>query len=336
VGKFVVSNQGEYQSAWVSYIATVCGILKAIGVPTDLVDVAGYTGHAFLVNVSNQGTCPSGPTAHQAHTEAFPAGIEALGWKTEFSWDIDGSGSYPMSKPPSAADSERAKQFFSIVQNSLKVTGRPIGLWGIPPPEYGIVNGFDGDDYIVSTFRSLEGVPEPDDPVKFDSLDAPGGLCFIVFNEEVPIPDDSKRDKTALERAIRMADGYYSPRGYTGGAKAFEKWAFNLESHSDVTYHGNSYVSECVNESLHFAAEFLQRLATRNKEQTQGMHLDKGAVEYRQAAETMKEFTEIFPFAFEGDINEERRRKGASILRRVAPHVSSAIHSMKESVSIWE
>jgi hypothetical protein len=91
-----------------------------------------------------------------------------------------------------------------------------------------------------------------------------------------------------------------------------------------------------VNESLHFAAEFLQRLATRNKEQTQGMHLDKGAVEYRQAAETMKEFTEIFPFAFEGDINEERRRKGASILRRVAPHVSSAIHSMKESVSIWE
>ena len=60
--KFEVDNKGEYVSAWLSYLSTATGILRAMGEEVDLAYVGGYTGYAFHLNTSKGDTCPSAPT----------------------------------------------------------------------------------------------------------------------------------------------------------------------------------------------------------------------------------------------------------------------------------
>jgi DNA-binding transcriptional ArsR family regulator len=294
--KFEVKNKAKWEPAYTSYVGTVTGILKSLGIKTEMPDVGGYTGYAFLVNVAKSATCASAPTCHTAF-ELFAKAVEtSFGWKIGFNWDNE-SGSYPSGDSPTPDDLKRAKAYFELMKSTLTRTNRPIGLWGLVVPEYFIMNGYKGNHYLVSTMRECHNKPE--EPLKYDSLQAPGGFSEIVFEKEIKPLKLERRDKQALQRAVRVIEGRYVMDGYIQGPKAFDTWAQQLKEGQEnvLLYHGNSYVGACTHEGLEWAAQFL--------------------------------------IGFQGDFPKVKREKGAKLLESTKPHVESALTHIKEALRSW-
>lgn len=351
--KFIVENQAEYQPAWISYLSMTTGILKALGANVDVTDVGGYTGQAFHLNTARDSTCPSAPTVADFHT--FAQGLESMGWKVDQSWYPPGC-SFPMNEEETA----RAKNHFEILKKEMMRSKQPIGIWGTYVPEFGIMNGFDGDSYVVSSFRKLQGIDEP--PIKFNELKPPGGFFKQVFKEPIKIKDQSAVDKKAIRRALKVAEGFAKSdaethKNYASGIEMFdqlsqilkkgvvpssEKSMEKMDSSKApfLLYHGNSYTAMCNQEALALAHEFLGRLAKRYKGKSMYEPLKQASLEYEKAASLMKEYTELFPFSFEKDYDaseftDDKRARGIALLNEAKPHVVAALKHMKDALKDW-
>ncbi len=333
LSKKTISKKIEYLSCWLSYTGAMAGSLRALGINCDTVDVGGRSGYAFLINVSKGVTCPSGPTALPAETwKQIHKGTETLGWSMEY-WRYPSS--YPAKENhPTPKEIEVAKNLFTKIKQEIDEKERPVVLWGLAVPEYGIVKGYEGNSYITSTFRRL--INQPEDPIPFHDLKAPGCLEAFFFRDKNE-QDPTKTDKEALERATNFASANVSIlSNYVGGPAALDEWANVLENlpEEKQNYHGNSYVGACVCEGRSMSAEFLTRLSGKHPGK-QSEHLLKAAECFEKGAEGMKEFTRIFPFKHEGEMKLEHRKKAAEILRKVKPLEQEAIQHMKRAVEEW-
>ncbi|MFX0083956.1 MAG: ArsR/SmtB family transcription factor [Candidatus Hodarchaeota archaeon] len=322
----------KFQPCWISYLGAVSGILKSLGKNSSIIDVGGYSGWSFLVNVSKENTCPSGPTAHRAYDDILK-GTQTLGF--EIGWGYIDWNEGEEYTPE--AQKKRAKKLFNSFKKEFDENQKPVVLWGIPVPEYGIVYGYKDDYYLVSTFRHLQG--QPDTPIPYDKLEAPGALHYFSFGSEININPEI-RDKEAIERAINMAKGEtYSHEDYIAGPEAFVEWAKVLQTgikEEELIYHGNSYVANCALEGKDTAIEFLKRIAKRYKEKPQYEPLFKASNEFSKSKDLLAEFVKIFPFAFEGKFPEDKRKQGANLLLEIKPNEIKAIEHLKEAVKVWE
>ena len=336
MNKKIITKKAEYQPCWLSYTGAVAGCLTALGTKSAVVDVGGQSGYAFLINVAKGVTCPSGPTALPGKTwSQIRSGTEDLGRTMKFYWDPPGCPAKENSMTPE--ERERAKKLFEMVKHEIDKNDRPVVLWGLPIPEYGIVNGYEGDAYITSTFRSIAKPRIPEEPVPYDALRAPGGLEAILFRNKVEV-NFKATDRTVLERATKFASAEVPIyRRYVGGPAALNEWADVLEHTPEdkQNYHGNSYVGACVWEGREICAEFLKKLADRNAGK-QARHLLEASRCYEKGAALMKAFTKIFPFRCEGEMKIEDRRKAAEILRKVKPCEEEAIRYMKKALEEWQ
>jgi DNA-binding transcriptional ArsR family regulator len=333
--KRVISRKVEYQPCWLSYTGAVAGALKALGMDCDTIDVGGHSGYAFLINVAKGTTCPSGPTAIAEKTWAqILKATEELGWTIR---TLAYDGSYPEKEgTPTPKEVEKTKEIFEKIKQEINERDRPVVLWGLVVPEYGIVKGYEGTSYIVSTFRSLHANRQ-EDPIPFYDLKAPGCLHAIFFEEKVKRQGEAS-DKQALRRAINFASGKApTVNNYVAGPGALEEWANVLETLSEEkqNYHGNSYVGACYCESRWMCAEFLKRLAKKHPGK-HSKHLLKAAEYHENGWKLLKEFTRIFPFDFQGDMKLAERKKGAELLRQVKPFEEEAIKDMADALEEWE
>jgi DNA-binding HxlR family transcriptional regulator len=331
--KKVISKKAEYQPCWISYTGAVAGCLRALGIDCDIVDVGGHSGYAFLINVAKGITCPSGPTAFPEKTwKQIRDATEELGWTIE---TLAYEGSYPEKEgAPTPKEIEKAQKIFDKIKQEIDERDRPVVLWGLVVPEYGIVKGYEGNSYIVSTFRSLTGQPE--NPILFYDLKAPGCLDVLFFRDKI-----KRRDETADKEALRRAINFASAKvpilsNYAAGPAGFDEWANVLETlpEEKQNYHGNSYVGACYCEGRELCAQFLKRLAKKYPGK-QSKHLLKAADCYDKGWKLMKEFTQLFPFKFQGDMSLANRKKGAELLRKAKPNEEEAIQHMKKALEEW-
>ena len=332
VSKKVISKKVEYMPCWLSYTGAVAGSLKSMGVDCDASDVGGRSGYSFIINVAKGVTCESGPTAlHNDVWEMIYNGTEGLGVKMDHWYD---DNSYPArAGSPTPDELEKVRKLFERVKKEID-DDRPVVLWGLVVPEYGIVKGYEGDSYVVSTFRSITG--QPDTPVLYHELKAPGCLDAYYFKEKAR--QSPTADKQAIERAVKFASGNVPVHSnYMAGPQALEEWARVLETAPDAEQHyfGNSYVGACCQEGRMMSATFLKRLAKKAKG-GQSKHLLEAARCYEKDAELMTQFTKIFPFKMEGKMKPEDRKKGAELLRKVKPLEEEAIGHMKKALKGWE
>ncbi len=321
-----------YQPCWISYLGSVSGVMKALGKEEhDLVNTGGYTGYAFaLPNVAKGSTCPSGPTALGKMWQEIMKGTDILGYTKQF----DDPSCYPTQEGRiTPEDRNRANKLFQRVQSAID-HDYPVVLWGLPIPEYGIVTGYQDNSYMVSTFRSL--VNQPDEPVAFDALQAPGGLHAVIFENQTNEITASE-DRNTLQRAITLAEGHLTEENYVAGAPAYEEWANVLEKapQKNIYYHGNSYVNECILEAKSLAAAFLDRLAKKYQSEPFSTYLIEAAETFNEVVNLLISFQKIFPFAFEGDLSEEKRLEGAKILRKIIPFEEKALTLMKKALDAW-
>jgi len=324
-----INKKVEYQPCWLSYTGAIAGSLKGLGIDCDIVDVGGHSGYAFIINVSRGVTCPSGPTALPPETwKQIHAGTESLGWTMEH---YEYPKSYPAEEGnPTPEEIEIAQRLFEKIRHEIDERDRPVVLWGLVAPEYGIVKGYEENSYVVSTFRRL--IKQPETPIPFHDLKAPGCIDAFFFRNRVQI-DARKADKEALDRALRFATAdVLILDNYVAGPEALDEWARVLESvpEEKQIYHGNSYVGVCVAEGRAVSAAFLKRLAAKLDDE-QAKHLLEAADCYEKGARLMDEFTGIFPFKFEGEMKLRDRKNGAEILRKVKPLEETAIHHMRKA-----
>lgn len=323
IHKNSIANPPVIQDCWLTYIGAVTGVLQWLGVDCDIIDVGGYSGYVFLLNVAKGITCASGPTAHNAWEEIH-RGTERLGWSLT---SISDEQSYPLSEKATPEDRARAWHFFEVVKKEID-KGSPVVLWGIPVPEYGIVTGYEGDSYTVSTVRRFTGQPEL--PVRYDALQAPGCMEAIFFNEKIPVPEE--RDKDAIDSALTMAEGNYALKGYVQGLEAYDEWVTVLEGgKSEVDYFGNSYVGACLHDARRIAAQFLERMT--QKYESHCSSLKKAAHYYNEAATLLGTFTEMFPFPQSEAAPDYS--KGAEILRAVKESERAAMQQLRKAFQQW-
>lgn len=333
----IISKKAEYLPCWLSYTGAIGGALRALGIDCDIVDVGGRSGYTFLINVSKGRTCPSGPTALVAETwEQAYKGTETLGYKLEVfsnpSSDTVAQGS------PTPQEIETLKKLFEKIKREIDEKDRPVVLWGLVTPEYGIVKGYEGNSYIVSTFRSITNQPE--EPILFYDLKAPGCIDAFFFRDKIKT-DPMTADKEALERDINFASAKVPILdNYIGGPKALDEWANVLENvpEEKQDYFGNSYVGACVAEGRSLSAAFLARLAKKHSGKP-SQHLQEAAACYEKGTKIIEQFTKIFPFrgpAYQGKMKLEDRKKAAQLLRRVRPLEEEAIKHMKSALEEWK
>ena len=333
MNKRIISKKVEYQPCWLSYTGAIAGSLKGLGTDCDIVDVGGHSGYAFIINVSKGVTCPSGPTALPPETwKQIHKGTKSLGWTLEY---YEYPKSYPAEEGnPTPEEIEIAKELFEKIKQEIDEKDRPVVLWGLVAPEYGIVKGYDGNSYIVSTFRRLLNQAEM--PIPFHDLKAPGCIDAFFFRNRTK-PEARVSETEALESAIRFAAAEMPIlNNYAAGPEALDEWANVLESDQEEKqiYHGNSYVGACVCEGRSMCAEFLMRLSKKHPGEV-SKHLQEAVKCYEKGAELMKEFTQIFPFKFQGEMTLKDRTKAAEILRKVRPFEEEAIKHMKKASEEW-
>jgi hypothetical protein len=82
------------------------------------------------------------------------------------------------------------------------------------------------------------------------------------------------------------------------------------------------------------ASEFLERVVSRQSG-PYSKNLMEASKIYGKAAGLLKEFTEIFPFKFEGEMSPENRKKGASLIRKVRSFDGKAIEQREKALKKW-
>jgi len=325
--KKIVSTPAEYQPCWLSYTGAMAGCLRSLGVMCDVVDVAGYSGYAFILNVSKGRTSPAGPTAF-GEWGPIKEGTESLGFRLEHWFD---ERSYP-ERPgtPMPQEVERARKLFERVKTSVD-RDRPVVVWGLYEPEYGIVNGYDGSSYLISTLHRLLGQKE--DPIIYYDLNAPGCMDAYFFGERME-SDRRERSLAALERLVRYAKGdFKTVDGFICGPSALTEWADVLSSgrHDLIDYFGHSYISQCYAESKEMCVEFTKRLAKDGK----GKWVEElllASKEYAKASKLMTDLAKMFPLSMQGKVSEDDGRRGAGLLRETRRFEEAAIVHLERAL----
>lgn len=124
----------SWTPAWTSVVGCLHGCLKYLNIDPGINWLFGGTGHAFLINMSQDGSCPSGPTAW--NTSRFYYLGRNLGYSIE---GIFANNSQPDWKDKQHDAWELTK---SALEKDLPVVG-----WELAIPEFYVVDGYDEIGY---------------------------------------------------------------------------------------------------------------------------------------------------------------------------------------------
>jgi len=325
--KKVIGRPAEYQPCWISYNGAMAGCIRSLGVQCDVIDVGGFSGYSFMLNVSKGTLHAGGPTAFLQWDEIMK-GTENIGVKLDH-WAKDGN--FPAKQnSPTPEEVEQARKLFEMVKAEIDAE-RPVVLWGLHAPEYGIVNGYDGSSYLVSTFRRL--IHQPDSPVVYYDLNAMGCLDMYRFRERLDL-DKKVRMEDTLKRALLFAKGEFKTmEGFISGPSALTHWADGMESgRPDILdYFGISYMAQCYSESREICTVFTKRLA-REIGGKRAEELNLASEEYGRVLRNFTELCKEFPFPEGGSLSAEKCRYAARLLRDCRPHEESAIKHLERAL----
>lgn len=332
-----VSNVAVYQPHGLSYSSAISGILQSVGEEWGVDDVTAFTGYGFLINTSRDQICPSGPTALAAAWKTIRDATEKLGW--QFRFHIDNQpfpSSTDSSQPLSKNDEKRAKEFFGKVKEAIDKYDRPVVIWGIPVPEYGIVNGYQDDYYLVSTFRTL--LNQEETPIAYNKLQAPGCMDLFILEKKTHPPTD-KDYRDSIVRALKMARGEGVAGGdYVAGPEAYDilqKQLLETEEEKIQPF-AFAYLVDCYYCARESSFNYLNKLADKYKKENFDKYIKKAADVYGRITEQYKELQKIFPLFGAQDLSLESRKKYASILSQIKDSEEQAIVSLERIVENWK
>jgi hypothetical protein len=306
-----------YLSAWLTWVGSTTTALTGMGIDCDRAEVAALSGYAFILNIAEQQCCVSGPTAF--NWTPLLHGLRAFGVEPiVFQPSV-------CQHPVKALREMEARALFERVKAEIDA-GRPAVLWGTHCPEFGVAVGYDGDDYLVCSFKSHE---EP--RIRYDALQTPGGF-YGLFLPPGPALDRRMVELEALHHAaawMRGSDGSLG-RTHTLGLGAYDAWIRCIER-GDADEFGHAYNLAAWQEGRKQAAEWLARIAPKHPAAT--TELERAAVAYLRAADRMEQACCITPFPGGGLANASNREKVAGLLRAAAEAETLGVEALESALA---
>jgi hypothetical protein len=312
-----------FACTWLSWVGATRGCLNALGVACDNADVAGQSGYAFRIQIHDT-LCPSGPTMFP--WDSLSIGARRLGRSTM---------AYVGNECHSGAwKNERTRAHcaaaFDFARREIDA-GRPCVIWGAYIPECAICVGYDGESYLVDSFKKCHKQPQP--PIRFDELDAPGGLYVLAFPTATKMPQESA-DRDAIWDAISAMSWQMFDADWSSGAAAYDRWANALRSRDDVIPFGNAYNAQCWEEARRLAATFIDRVATRNPHIPALRDAHAG---FNRSAAAIKKVAELFPFpGGKEDLSHPKRQSAADALLDAKEGDVRALDALRRALQNWK
>lgn len=313
----------NYAGTWLSWVGATTGCLNGLGVACDVVDVAGHSSYAFRLIV-HKTLCPSGPTSFEWDT--LDRGAWRLGRSTlRF---------YAMESHEKGRRSDRTVGHCRAAMNIARreIEGeRPCVLWGAYVPEFAIATGITADDaYEVQSFRAMMNEPQP--PVKFDEIEAPGGPYVLGFPTALPVARE-QADRDSISDAARIISRSEQRDDYSHGVAAYDTWIEAMKG-EDVIPLGNAYNAQCWHDARHLAGRFVDRLAGRNAVVAEPLARAHGALV--RAAEALKVLAQRFPFPGHADqLTPANRTAATDALHAAQSADRDAAAALAEAIAQW-
>ena len=306
--------------SWTSIIGSVHGCLKYLGVDPGFSWLYGGTGHAFIINMSQDGSCPSGPTAW--NTAAFFELGKNLGYQIE--------GVLADKRKPGWK--EKQAEAWLLARTALD-NDTPVFGWELAIPEFYVVDGYDEVGY----YYKGPGAENSPSPKPWQELGVSGiGLLEIYSVKPEHPADDRQVVREALEFAVSFNGGssdWVLP-DYLTGLAAYDVW-FDAVKTGQADLMGHAYNAavweECRRNSVAFLREAKKRLDGLSEKAF------TGAIQaYSEVAKHLKDMSELYPF-FENNREEPlgtnpRSQKAADYLQSARRAEEEGLARIKEII----
>jgi hypothetical protein len=314
----------------------MAGALNCLGEKISTDEIAGFTGYGFLLNVPKQGLWSSSPTSHNGFDIIIKA-LSKFGWKIRKYHEPESLPSdFSHSKPLSMRDDIRASNLFEIIKKEIN-KDKPVVLWGVHVPEYGIVNGYNRDNYIVSSIHTLD--ERFKNQIPYNKLDAEGSVIVYMFDRKIDSKIESKDHKESIIRAIRFAESKkLAFKIFVSGVDAYDTWIEQLEEGftEDTKYFGNQYMINSYLDARKSVVEYLGKLIKLYRGTPQINELYQTFHEYQKVVKIYKELSKLFPRRGFDSVTEDKSKRAINLLGLLKKHEVEAIACMKKAVEIWE
>ena len=270
----------HWTPAWASLVGCIHGCLKHLGIDPGFSWLYGGTGHAFIINMSQDGSCPSGPTAWNT-SRLYELGPN-LGFRIE--------GIFADKRQLDFAHKQAAA--WELATRTLD-QGLPLVGWDLAIPEFYVVEGYDAVGYFYNG-PGAENQPQPK-PWKELGLSEIGMLQLFSGH-----PTQASADRKVILEALEFAAAFNAGSSewvlndYRAGLEAYQVWINAVES-GKAELMGHAYNAAVWGECRHNAVAFLQECRKRLGGAAD-QPLAAAIRSYGEVANQLKQISEIFPF----------------------------------------
>jgi hypothetical protein len=269
--------------------------------------------HAFLINMSQDGSCPSGPTAWKT-SRFFELGRN-LGYQVE--------GIFADKHQPGWEDKQAEAWDFT---RQAVDRGLPVFGWELAIPEFYVVEGYDEVGYYYNG-PGAEGGPKPK---PWHELGSSGIGLLEIYSVQVQQPgSDLQTVREALSFAIAFNEGSWEwvLPDYRAGLDAYTVWIEAVKSGRGILM-GHAYNAavweECRRNGVVFLQEAQKRLAGGPAD-----GFSRAITAYSAVAKQLKDVSELYPF-FENNREEPLGENPRS--QKAAEHLLAARTAEEEGL----
>ena len=301
----------DWSKTWTSAASAIHGAVNYTDKKhLSLIEVMGYTGHAFRMNIDPEMINAAAPTS-------FPGGyilrrnLCNLGFTSN------------LADPDKPIAPEKIEKTMALVQDSID-RGIPAISVDLFLPEFGLIYGYDDDQQVFYAKDVSQ-----DGTITYERFANPRfELLFVVtISESLP---HSKYEmlRMALDMIVDHARGrewndadFFKNRTAMGLA-GYDAWIKVMENRSADEL-GNAYNMEVIADAREFAAQFLRELITKWNGTN---HVERKVREYAAAAEihyeavaaAFAELRAMFPFPQGGTPKDPETADRAIVLLKAA------------------
>ena len=277
---------GIYESTWTTAAQAVREAIKFTGKKdVSLVDVMGYTGHAFRINIRDGDVHVSGPTAWH-WGPVLTEGLLNLGIRASYLGELNFT-------PPTP---EQLGDAIAKVQRSID-RGVPAVAWDLFIPEFGVIFGYDDEK---QEFHAKDVSKEGTLPYHKLGRGEIGELFVLTVDEWFEV---DKRTALAGALQIIIDHAHIQDRTfpeYRNGLAGFDAWIGAFRKGA-VDVFGNAYNTAVVCDARAYAVKFLEQIEQQwngpEPEQREVSRLaGEAAAHYRTVYEALAELPPLYPF----------------------------------------
>ncbi|QKG83831.1 sigma-70 family RNA polymerase sigma factor [Kroppenstedtia pulmonis] len=308
--------------SWNSFVGALREALGYTeGKSYSLIDLMGYTGQAFRIQVHPEDVDVAGPTAY-LWKRVMEKGLANIGVQMGYC-----GSEIPNYEPPSAQETMDA---IRMIHRSVD-RGVPVIGWDLFISEFGLIYGYDDEKEVLDAvdLEARRGLP-------YDRLGR-GKLKELAL-----VTIDSRErvePKAALRGALQMALEHGEGKepampGYVQGTAAYASWAEAFKSGS-VDPFGNAYNAAVYSDARQFATHFLLMWSStcpeRQANPQEQLLLARAAACYAQVGEALTELRTLFPFPSGGDPADPGKAQAAvKLLEKAKEAETEGLHLLEE------